>query len=141
MQFIDLAAQQARIKKQIDANIEQVLSHGQYILGPEVAELEDKLKAYCGAKHCISVANGTDALQIALMALGVGAGDEVITPGLYLHRYRRNRRPARRETGLRRYSRTNLQPRPRQARSRDYSAHQSHRARIALRPVCRFRCD
>lgn len=81
MQFIDLAAQQARIKKQIDANIEQVLSHGQYILGPEVAELEDKLAAYCGAKHCISVANGTDALQIALMALGIGAGDEVITPG------------------------------------------------------------
>ena len=81
MQFIDLAAQQARIKKQIDANIEQVLSHGQYILGPEVAELEEKLAAYCGAKHCISVANGTDALQIALMALGVGAGDEVITPG------------------------------------------------------------
>lgn len=81
MQFIDLAAQQARIKKQIDANIEQVLSHGQYILGPEVAELEDKLAAYCGAKHCIGVANGTDALQIALMALGVGAGDEVITPG------------------------------------------------------------
>ena len=81
MQFIDLAAQQARIKKQIDANIEEVLSHGQYILGPEVAELEDKLAAYCGAKHCIGVANGTDALQIALMALGVGAGDEVITPG------------------------------------------------------------
>ena len=81
MQFIDLAAQQARIKKQIDANIEQVLSHGQYILGPEVAELEEKLAAYCGAKHCIGVANGTDALQIALMALGVGAGDEVITPG------------------------------------------------------------
>ena len=81
MQFIDLAAQQARIKPQIDANIQKVLSHGQYILGPEVAELEDKLAAYCGAKHCISVANGTDALQIALMALGVGAGDEVITPG------------------------------------------------------------
>ena len=81
MQFIDLAAQQARIKPQIDANIQKVLSHGQYILGPEVAELEDKLKAYCCAKHCISVANGTDALQIALMALGVGAGDEVITPG------------------------------------------------------------
>ena len=81
MQFIDLAAQQARIKKQIDANIEQVLSHGQYILGPEVAELEEKLAAFCGAKYCIGVANGTDALQIALMALGVGAGDEVITPG------------------------------------------------------------
>ncbi|VEJ21907.1 DegT/DnrJ/EryC1/StrS family aminotransferase [Neisseria animaloris] len=81
MQFIDLAAQQARIKDQIDANIQKVLAHGAYILGPEVAELEEKLAAYCGAKYCISVANGTDALQIALMALGVGAGDEVITPG------------------------------------------------------------
>ncbi|OSI17190.1 DegT/DnrJ/EryC1/StrS family aminotransferase [Neisseria dumasiana] len=81
MQFIDLAAQQARIKDQIDANIQKVLTHGAYILGPEVAELEEQLKAYCGAQYCISVANGTDALQIALMALGVGAGDEVITPG------------------------------------------------------------
>lgn len=81
MQFIDLAAQQARIKSEIDANIQKVLAHGAYILGPEVAELEEQLKTYCGAKYCISVANGTDALQIALMALGVGAGDEVITPG------------------------------------------------------------
>lgn len=81
MQFIDLAAQQARIKDQIDAGIQKVLAHGQYILGPEVAELEEKLAAFCGAKYCIGVANGTDALQIALMALGVGAGDEVITPG------------------------------------------------------------
>ncbi|WP_107879404.1 DegT/DnrJ/EryC1/StrS family aminotransferase [Neisseria animaloris] len=81
MQFIDLAAQQARIKDQIDANIQKVLAHGGYILGPEVAELEEQLKAYCGAQYCITCANGTDALQIALMALGVGAGDEVITPG------------------------------------------------------------
>ncbi|ASK26848.1 DegT/DnrJ/EryC1/StrS family aminotransferase [Neisseria chenwenguii] len=81
MQFIDLAAQQARIKSEIDANIQKVLAHGQYILGPEVAELEGKLAEYCGAKYCISVANGTDALQIALMALGIGAGDEVIIPG------------------------------------------------------------
>src|SRR5690606_4821384 len=65
----------------IDAGIARVLAHGQYILGPEVAELEEKLAAYTGAKYCISVANGTDALQIALMALGVGPGDEVITPG------------------------------------------------------------
>lgn len=79
--FIDLKTQQARIKDRIDAGIANVLAHGQYILGPEVAELEEKLAAYCGAKHCISVANGTDALQIALMALGVGPGDEVITPG------------------------------------------------------------
>ncbi len=81
MQFVDLAAQQARIKDQIDRNIQNVLAHGKYILGPEVTELEEKLAAYCGAKHCISVANGTDALQIAQMALGVGHGDEVIVPG------------------------------------------------------------
>lgn len=81
MEFIDLKAQQLRIKTQIDANIAKVLSHGGYILGPEVAELEARLAEYVGAKHCISVANGTDALQIAQMALGIGAGDEVITPG------------------------------------------------------------
>ena len=81
MQFIDLAAQQARIKDKIDANIQKVLAHGQYILGPEVTELEEKLAAFTGAKHCITVANGTDALQIAQMAFGLGPGDEVITPG------------------------------------------------------------
>jgi UDP-2-acetamido-2-deoxy-ribo-hexuluronate aminotransferase len=79
--FIDLKAQQARIKAQIDTAIARVLAHGQYILGPEVAELEEKLAAYTNAKHCITVANGTDALQIAQMALGIGPGDEVITPG------------------------------------------------------------
>jgi UDP-2-acetamido-2-deoxy-ribo-hexuluronate aminotransferase len=81
IEFIDLKTQQARIKDQIDAAIQRVLAHGQYILGPEVAKLEEKLAAYTGAKHCITVANGTDALQIAQMALGIGAGDEVITPG------------------------------------------------------------
>lgn len=81
MQFIDLSAQQERIKEQINTNIQKVLAHGQYILGPEVTELEEKLSAYCGAKYCITCANGTDALQIALMALGIGVGDEVITPG------------------------------------------------------------
>lgn len=81
MQFIDLAAQQARIKNKIDANIRKVLAHGQYILGPEVGELESKLAAFTGATYCITCANGTDALQIAQMALGIGPGDEVITPG------------------------------------------------------------
>jgi UDP-2-acetamido-2-deoxy-ribo-hexuluronate aminotransferase len=81
MQFIDLAAQQARIKDKIDANIQKVLAHGKYISGPEVTELEEKLAAFTGAKHCITCANGTDALQIAQMALGIGPGDEVITPG------------------------------------------------------------
>ena len=81
IEFNDLKTQQARIKDQIDAGIARVLAHGQYILGPEVAELEEKLAHYTGAKHCIAVANGTDALQIAQMALGIGPGDEVITPG------------------------------------------------------------
>lgn len=79
--FVDLKAQQLRIKQNIDAGIARVLAHGQYILGPEVAELEAQLAAFAGAKHCISCANGTDALQIAQMALGIGAGDEVIMPG------------------------------------------------------------
>jgi UDP-2-acetamido-2-deoxy-ribo-hexuluronate aminotransferase len=81
MEFIDLKTQYQRLKAEIDAGIQRVLDHGQYILGPEVAELEEKLAAYTGSKYCISVANGTDALQIAQMALGIGPGDEVITPG------------------------------------------------------------
>lgn len=81
IEFIDLKAQQARIKYRIDAGIQRVLAHGQYILGPEVEELEQRLALYTGARHCISCANGTDALQIAQMALGIGAGDEVIMPG------------------------------------------------------------
>ncbi|MCJ1555417.1 DegT/DnrJ/EryC1/StrS family aminotransferase [Acinetobacter baumannii] len=79
--FIDLKAQQNRIKDKIDAGIQNVLTHGQYILGPEVIELEEKLASYVGAKHCITCANGTDALQIAQMAFGIGPDDEVITPG------------------------------------------------------------
>ena len=79
--FIDLHAQQARLRHEIDAAIAGVLAHGKYILGPEVGELEERLTAYTGARYCITVANGTDALQIALMALGVGPGDEVISPG------------------------------------------------------------
>ena len=81
IEFIDLKAQQSRIKAEIDAGIQRVLAHGQYILGPEVAELEEKLAAYVGAKYCITCANGTDALQIVQMAFGIGPGDEVITPG------------------------------------------------------------
>lgn len=81
MQFIDLVAQQDRIKDKLNTNIQKVLAHGQYILGPEVHELEEKLSAYTGAKYCITCANGTDALQIAQMVFGIGPGDEVITPG------------------------------------------------------------
>ena len=78
--FFDLAAQQADIKDQLNENISKVLAHGKYILGPEVSQLEERLCEYTQAKYCITCANGTDALQIALMSLGVGPGDEVITP-------------------------------------------------------------
>lgn len=79
IEFIDLKAQYAALKESIDARIQTVLGHGQYIMGPEVRELEQKLEAYTGAKHCITVASGTEALLISLMAMGVKAGDEIIT--------------------------------------------------------------
>jgi len=79
MEFIDLKAQYAALKPGIDARIQRVLDHGQYIMGPEVAELEAALAAFTGARHCISVASGTEALLIALMALDLQPGDEVIT--------------------------------------------------------------
>ncbi len=80
MQFIDLKAQYEQVKIRIDKRISAVLAHGQYILGPEVSELEYQLAEYVGVKHVITCANGTDALQIALMTLGVGQGDAVIVP-------------------------------------------------------------
>jgi UDP-2-acetamido-2-deoxy-ribo-hexuluronate aminotransferase len=79
MQFIDLKAQQARIEDDVNARIRAVLEHGRYILGPEVAELEERLADYVGVRHCIGVSSGTDALLVALMALDIGPGDEVIT--------------------------------------------------------------
>ena len=79
--FIDLAAQQDRLRAEIEGGVARVLAHGKYILGPEVGELEERLADYSGAAHCITCANGTDALQIALMAIGVEPGDDVIVPG------------------------------------------------------------
>jgi dTDP-4-amino-4,6-dideoxygalactose transaminase len=78
--FIDLAAQQARIKRQLDARIQSVLAHGGYIMGPEVAELEARLASFCGARFALGCANGTDALQLALMALGAGPGEAIFCP-------------------------------------------------------------
>jgi UDP-2-acetamido-2-deoxy-ribo-hexuluronate aminotransferase len=79
MNFIDLKTQYQHLKQDIDARIHAVLDHGQYIMGPEVAELEAQLAEYVGVKHAIGVSDGTAALQIAMMALGIKAGDEVIT--------------------------------------------------------------
>lgn len=78
--FLDLKAQQARLGPALRARLDAVLAHGQYVLGPEVAELETRLAAFCGARHCVTVSSGTDALQIAMMAEGVGRGDAVFLP-------------------------------------------------------------
>lgn len=79
MEFIDLKTQYKTLRESINGRIQTVLDHGQYIMGPEVKELEDRLSAYTGAKHCITVASGTEALLISLMAIGIKPGDEVIT--------------------------------------------------------------
>ncbi len=78
--FLDLKAQQARIEPELRRRLEAVLAHCQFILGPEVAELEGRLADYCEAAHCVSVSSGTDALQIAMMAEGIGPGDAVFLP-------------------------------------------------------------
>ena len=78
--FLDLRAQQARIAADLRRRIDAVLDHCQFILGPEVAELETRLASFCGAAHCVTVSSGTDALQIALMAEGIGRGDAVFLP-------------------------------------------------------------
>src|SRR4051812_41988591 len=79
LDFVDLKSQYAALKGAIAARMQRVLDHGQYIMGPEVAELEASLAAYTGAKHCVTVASGTEALLIALMALELKPGDEVVT--------------------------------------------------------------
>lgn len=79
LEFVDLKSQYAALKDKISERMQRVLDHGQYIMGSEVKELEDKLAAYTGAKHCITVASGTEALLIALMAIDLKPGDEVIT--------------------------------------------------------------
>jgi len=79
MDFIDLKTQYQRLRDPMNARIQAVLDHGQYVLGPEVAELEARLASYVGVEHCIGAASGTDTLLIALLALGIGRGDEVIT--------------------------------------------------------------
>ena len=79
MDFVDLKAQYRELKESIDSRIHRVLEHAQFIMGPEVRELEEKLEAFTEARHCLSVASGTEALLIALMGLGIKPGDEVIT--------------------------------------------------------------
>jgi UDP-2-acetamido-2-deoxy-ribo-hexuluronate aminotransferase len=85
--FVDLKTQQDALRPELEQGLHRVLHHGQYILGPEVTELERRLALYTGAKHCVTAASGTDALLISLMALGIGPGDEVITTPIHLRCY------------------------------------------------------
>lgn len=78
--FLDLKAQQARIAHVLRPRLDAVMAHCQFVMGPEVAELEARLAAYCGARHCVGVSSGTDALQIAMMAESIGPGDAVFLP-------------------------------------------------------------
>ena len=91
MEFIDLKAQYAKLQAGIDVRIRTVLGHGQFVMGPEVAELEERLAARTGCQHCVACSSGTDALLIALMALGVGQGDEVVEDGLGLSKGKNRR--------------------------------------------------
>ena len=79
IEFHDVKTQYRRLKPRIDARIQAVLDHGRFIMGPEIQELEQKLASYVGVKHCVGVSDGTTAMLVAMMALGIGAGDEVIT--------------------------------------------------------------
>jgi len=79
MQFIDLKTQYRLIEQDVRSRIDQVLAHGQYIMGPEIAELEEQLAQFVGVRHCVGLSSGTDALLVAMMALDIGPGDEVIT--------------------------------------------------------------
>jgi UDP-2-acetamido-2-deoxy-ribo-hexuluronate aminotransferase len=79
MEFIDLKEQYRRYQSEVDQRMRTVLAHAHFIVGPEIAELEAELSRYAGVKHCITVASGTASLEIALRALGIGAGAEVIT--------------------------------------------------------------
>ncbi len=78
--FVDLQAQRRRLGARLDAALARVLDHSGYIMGPEVKALEEKLARFAGAAHCISCANGTDALALVLMAQGIGPGDVVFLP-------------------------------------------------------------
>ena len=109
--FIDVAAQRRRLGRAIDDAIARVLGHCQFILGPEVRTAEADLAAFCGARHAITCASGTDALVLPLMARGIGPGDAVICPTFTFSRDRRGRGAGRRDAGVRRCRGGDLQSR------------------------------
>ena len=115
--FVDLAAQHAEIADEVEAGLDAVFAATAFVGGPPVADFEHEYAAFVGVDHCVGVANGTDALELALRAVGVGAGGEVDPPGQHLHRHRRGGLAHRRRAGARGRRRRAPAHRPR-ARSR-----------------------
>ena len=141
LDFIDLKTQYAALRESINARIQRVLDHGQYVMGPEVTELEAALAARTGAAHCVAVASGTEALLIALLALDVKPGDEVVTTPFTLRRDRGNDRADRREAGVRGRRGGHGEHRRVPDRGRDHAAHPGDHAGVALRPAGRHGRD
>ncbi len=107
--FLDLRSAYLELKPEIDAAIARVLDSGWYILGPEVESFEAEYAAYCEAEHAVGVANGLDALHLALLAMGVGPGDEVIVPLQHLYRHLAGGKPVRCHAGAGRTGASHLQ--------------------------------
>ena len=97
--FIDLKAQYQALEKPIRQQIENVLQHGQFVMGPEMVELEKRLAAFVGVKHALTCSSGTDAAILAMMALGIGPGDEVIVPAFSFIATAEDGRAGRRDPG------------------------------------------
>jgi hypothetical protein len=106
--FLDLKAQTRQIKPDIDAAVTRVIDSAQFVLGPEVAAFEERFAAYCDTKYCIALNSGTSALHLALLAAGIGPGDEVITVSMNLRRDDRSNTLLRSKAGLCRYRPRNL---------------------------------
>ena len=139
--FYGHVRQYKNIQAEIDANIKRVIESGEYVQGPMLKQFEQELAAFHGTTHAIGVGNGTDAIWLALMAMGIGPGDEVITHREHVLRHRRSHLDRRRDGGLRRLRSQNEVHRPGQDRSRDHTEDQGHHPGSPVRPVRRHAGD
>ena len=132
--LLDLKAQYAAIRQEVEPVIKDICENQSFILGPTVAAFEEAVAAYCGSKFAVGVSSGSDALLMSLMAIGIKPGDEVITTRLYIFRHRRRNRPRRRKTRLCRYRSRYLQHRSCPRQKSHNQKHKSDYACPSLRP-------
>ena len=138
--FNDVKAVNDTIASDLDGAFQRVLRSGWFILGQEVETFEAEFAAYCGVEHCIGVASGTEALQLALLACGIGPGDEVITVSLHRHANSIGDRRHGRYTGICRHRPADLHAAPRSASSGNICQDACHHARSPLWPLRRYGC-